>query len=121
MNLFFDDTATTEIYALSLHDALPIFVAYVRSCAVAFARGGVAVNAVVPGVTDTPQLEIDARAAGVSRAAIVERYAADVPLGRVGRPEDVAALTAFLLSEPAAALVGQVLSPNGGTTTATAS
>src|SRR3712207_7002347 len=73
MNLFFDDTATTEIYALSLHDALPIFVAYVRSCAVAFARGGVAVNAVVPGVTDTPQLEIDARAAGVSRAAIVER------------------------------------------------
>jgi NAD(P)-dependent dehydrogenase (short-subunit alcohol dehydrogenase family) len=93
-------------------------VAYVRSCAVAFARGGVAVNAVAPGVTDTPQLEVDARAAGISRAAIAERYAADIPLGRIGRPEDVAALTAFLLSEPAAALVGQVLSPNGGTTSA---
>ena len=93
-------------------------VAYVRSCAVAFARGGVAVNAVAPGVTDTPQLEVDARAAGVRRAEIAERYAADVPLGRIGRPEDVAAVTAFLLSEPAAALVGQVVSPNGGTTTA---
>lgn len=93
-------------------------VAYVRSCAVAFARHGIAVNAVAPGVTDTPQLEVDARAAGVSRAAIAERYARDVPLGRIGRPEDVAAVTAFLLSEPAAALVGQVVSPNGGTTTA---
>jgi NAD(P)-dependent dehydrogenase (short-subunit alcohol dehydrogenase family) len=96
-------------------------VAYVRSCAVAFARGGVAVNALAPGVTDTPQLEVDARAAGISRAAIAERYAADVPLGRIGRPEDVAALTAFLLSEPAAALVGQVLSPNGGTKSAASS
>ncbi len=41
---------------------------------------------------------------------------ADVPLGRIGRPEDIAATVAFLLSAPAGAFVGQVLGPNGGST-----
>ena len=38
------------------------------------------------------------------------------PLGRIGRPEDIAATVAFLLSGPAAAFVGHVLGPNGGST-----
>jgi 3-methyladenine DNA glycosylase/8-oxoguanine DNA glycosylase len=86
----------------------------------ALARHGVAVNAIAPGVTDTPQLEVDAQAAGVSRAEIVERYAEGVPFGRVGRPADIASAAAFLCSEAAAAMVGQVVGPNGGTTTARA-
>jgi NAD(P)-dependent dehydrogenase (short-subunit alcohol dehydrogenase family) len=92
-------------------------VGLVKSAGRALARHGVAVNAIAPGVTDTPQLQVDADAAGVSRAEIVERYAAAVPLGRVNRPEDVAAVAAFLCSEAAIAFVGQVLAPNGGTTT----
>lgn len=77
---------------------------------------GVIVNAVAPGVVDTPQLEVDARAAGVSRAEIVETYAQDIPLRRVGRPEEVAATVGLLADPRMAACVGQVLQVNGGTT-----
>ena len=92
-------------------------VSLVRSAALALAPHGVAVNGVAPGITNTPQLDVDADAAGVSRAEIVERYATDVPLRRVGEPEDIASAVAFLLSTGAEALVGQIIQPNGGTTT----
>lgn len=73
-------------------------------------------NVIAPGVIDTPQLENDARDAGVSAEEIKARYAAETPLGRIGRPEDVAATVAFLAREGSAALVGQIVQPNGGTT-----
>jgi 2-hydroxycyclohexanecarboxyl-CoA dehydrogenase len=77
---------------------------------------GISVNAVAPGIMDTPQLDVDAVDAGVSAEEIRRRYAAESPLGRIGRPEEVAAVVAFLVSERSAALVGQILQPNGGTT-----
>src|SRR5215210_6607002 len=73
-------------------------------------------NVIAPGVIDTPQLENDARDAGVSAEEIKARYAAETPLGRIGRPEDIAACVAFLARKGSAALVGQVVQPNGGTT-----
>jgi 2-hydroxycyclohexanecarboxyl-CoA dehydrogenase len=73
-------------------------------------------NVIAPGVIDTPQLENDARDAGVDLEEIKARYAAETPLKRIGRPEDIAATVAFLAREGATALVGQVLQPNGGTT-----
>jgi NAD(P)-dependent dehydrogenase (short-subunit alcohol dehydrogenase family) len=91
-------------------------IALVKSAARALGPRGVAVNAIAPGITDTPQLQVDADDAGITLAEMVERYAQDVPLGRVGRPEDIAAVVAFLCSESAIALVGQVIQPNGGTT-----
>ena len=91
-------------------------IALVKSAARALGPRGVAVNAIAPGITDTPQLQVDADDAGISLAEMIERYAADVPLGRVGRPEDIAAVVSFLCSDAAIALVGQVLQPNGGTT-----
>jgi NAD(P)-dependent dehydrogenase (short-subunit alcohol dehydrogenase family) len=93
-------------------------ISLVRSAAVALAPHGVAVNAVAPGVTDTPQLDVDAQHLGLSHEAMVARYAEDIPLGRVGRVEDVASTVAFLCSEAAIAFVGQVVQPNGGTTRA---
>jgi len=93
-------------------------ISLVKSAARALGPHGVAVNAVAPGITDTPQLQVDADDAGISLAEMIERYAADIPLGRVGRPEDIAAVVSFLCSEAAIALVGQVLQPNGGTTRA---
>jgi len=91
-------------------------VSLVKSAARALGPNGVAVNAIAPGITDTPQLQVDADDAGISLAEMIERYAADIPLGRVGAPEDIAEVVAFLCSEPAIALVGQVVQPNGGTT-----
>jgi NAD(P)-dependent dehydrogenase (short-subunit alcohol dehydrogenase family) len=91
-------------------------IALVKSAARALGPHGIAVNAIAPGITDTPQLQVDADDAGISLAEMIERYAADIPLGRVGDPADIAEVVAFLCSEPAIALVGQVLQPNGGTT-----
>jgi 2-hydroxycyclohexanecarboxyl-CoA dehydrogenase len=74
------------------------------------------VNAIAPGIMDTPQLDVDAVDAGVSPEEIRRRYAADSPMGRIGRPEEIAALAAFLSTDGAGAFVGQILQPNGGTT-----
>lgn len=73
-------------------------------------------NVIAPGVTDTPQLENDARDAGTLVQEIKERYAAETPLGRIGKTEDIAAVVSFLAHSNSAALVGQVIQPNGGTT-----
>jgi NAD(P)-dependent dehydrogenase (short-subunit alcohol dehydrogenase family) len=91
-------------------------IAFVKSAARALGPHGVAVNAIAPGITDTPQLQVDADDAGIPLAEMIERYAADIPLGRVGAPDEIAEVVSFLCSEPAIALVGQVLQPNGGTT-----
>lgn len=93
-------------------------ISFVKSAARALAPHGVAVNAVAPGIIDTPQLRVDADAAGIPLEAMIEQYARDIPLGRVGRPEEVAEVVAYLCGEAAIALVGQVVQPNGGTTRA---
>ncbi|MBX7451071.1 SDR family oxidoreductase [Mycolicibacterium sp. 3033] len=74
------------------------------------------VNAVAPGVTDTPQLEIDAAAAGVDLATAHARYADAIPLGRIGTADEIAAAVELLADFEVSAVVGQVLSCNGGST-----
>jgi NAD(P)-dependent dehydrogenase (short-subunit alcohol dehydrogenase family) len=91
-------------------------ISMVKSVARAVGARGVSVNAIAPGVTDTPQLDVDALDAGVSHEEIVRRYGEEIPLGRVGLPEEIAATVAFLCSTNAEAFVGQVLHPNGGAT-----
>lgn len=80
------------------------------------APGGVIVNAVAPGVIDTPQLEVDARDAGVSLAEIHRQYAEGIPVGRIGRPEEVADAVAFLADPRVSAIVGQTVQVTGGET-----
>jgi NAD(P)-dependent dehydrogenase (short-subunit alcohol dehydrogenase family) len=77
---------------------------------------GVVVNAVAPGVIDTPQLEVDARDAGVSLAEIHRQYAEGIPVGRIGRPEEVADAVAFLADPRVSAIVGQTVQVTGGET-----
>ncbi len=75
---------------------------------------GVIVNGIAPGVTATPQLEVDAADAGVSLGEIERRYAQGVPLGRIGRPAEIAAAVAFLADPRIGAMAGQILHVNGG-------
>lgn len=74
------------------------------------------VNAVAPGVTDTPQLQVDARAAGVDLRTIHEHYASSIPLGRIGLPDEIAAAVELLSDFTLEAVVGQVISCSGGST-----
>jgi 3-oxoacyl-[acyl-carrier protein] reductase len=76
-----------------------------RSLARELGSRGVTVNCVAPGLIDTPM------SAGAFDAAMIERM---VPLQRMGRPEDVASVVAFLAGDTAGYITGQVLSVNGG-------
>lgn len=77
---------------------------------------GVIVNAVAPGVIDTPQLDVDAEAAGTSREEMVQKYAESIPTRRTGRPDEIADTVSFLADPRMSALVGQVIQVNGGST-----
>lgn len=74
------------------------------------------VNAVAPGVIDTPQLQVDADAAGVGLATVTARYAESIPLGRIGTADEIAAAVLLLSDFEMEAVVGQVISCNGGST-----
>jgi 3-oxoacyl-[acyl-carrier protein] reductase len=83
---------------------------FTRAVAKELAAQGIRVNAVAPGFVDTAASQaIDSPL----RQAQRER----TPLGRFGRPEEIAATVAFLASEDAAFFVGETLSPNGGIVT----
>ena len=91
-------------------------IALVKGLGRELAPEGIIVNAVAPGVTDTPQLQADADAAGIDLVDMHARYAAGIPLGRIGRPDEISAAVELLADFEVAAVVGQVISCNGGST-----
>jgi NAD(P)-dependent dehydrogenase (short-subunit alcohol dehydrogenase family) len=91
-------------------------ISLVKSLGRELAHEHIIVNAVAPGVTDTPQLQVDADAAGVELAVMHQRYAASIPLGRIGSPDEIAAAVELLSDFGLEAVVGQVVSCNGGST-----
>jgi NAD(P)-dependent dehydrogenase (short-subunit alcohol dehydrogenase family) len=92
-------------------------VAMTRSMAVDFAPRGVRVNCVCPGTIDTPMLR-DHMATVVDRDAADRAAARAHPLGRIGRPEEVANAVLFLASDEASFITGVILPVDGGYTMA---
>ncbi|KPV41518.1 short-chain dehydrogenase [Thiohalorhabdus denitrificans] len=80
-----------------------------RSAAATYARDGIRINAVAPGLLRGPATEPMFRSPEAERS-IAEQY----PLGRYGTPADAAAAMAWLLSEEAGWITGQVLAVDGG-------
>ncbi|MFM0016012.1 glucose 1-dehydrogenase [Paraburkholderia sediminicola] len=102
-----EGAAYASVYAGSKHAV----EGFTKSAALEVAASGVRVNAVAPGPTDTGMLD---RFTGTpeNKAAL----ASGVPLGRVGKPADIAAAVLFLASEGAAFVTGQIVTVDGGKT-----
>jgi NAD(P)-dependent dehydrogenase (short-subunit alcohol dehydrogenase family) len=79
-----------------------------RALALDHARAGIRANAISPGITDTPQPR-----GNMSEADIYSR-AGNIPLGRIGAPEDMVEAALFLLSDDASFVTGQDIRVNGG-------
>jgi len=83
-----------------------------------FGADGITVNNVCPGYTLTERLgelaDNLAKGAGGSRDAILNQWAAQIPIGRVATPEEFAALVAFLASERASSINGASIPVDGG-------
>jgi 3-oxoacyl-[acyl-carrier protein] reductase len=86
----------------------------------ALGASGITVNVLAPGVHQTPAFDgfVAARcaASGLDRETALKEIAAEVPLGRIGRPADFGALAAFLASRHAGFVTGTVLLVDGGNT-----
>jgi 3-oxoacyl-[acyl-carrier protein] reductase len=82
-------------------------IALTKVLAKELARRKITVNAVAPGVIQTPML-------GEIKPEVMAEYEKQIPLGRVGRPEDVANAVLFLASEESGYITGQILPITGG-------
>lgn len=113
-----------NISSSSTHSGTPYMAHYVaaksavngltKSLALEYGPAGITVNAVPPGFIDTPMLR-GAEARGL--LGDVQASIDATPVRRIGRPEDIAAACAFLISEEAGYITGQILGVNGGRNT----
>jgi 2-hydroxycyclohexanecarboxyl-CoA dehydrogenase len=90
-------------------------IAMTKTLAREFANKGICLNVVCPGLTETQMLEDFMKGAG-NPEKLREAYRRAIPLGRLGKPEDLPGAVAFFASDDADFITGQVLSVSGGLT-----
>lgn len=113
-----------NISSSSTHSGTPYMSHYVaaksavngltKSLALEYGPAGITVNAVPPGFIDTPMLR---NAESRGRLGDIQATIDATPVRRMGKPEDIAAACAFLISEEAGYITGQILGVNGGRNT----
>ena len=99
--------------AASYNAAKAALISYSKSCARELAPHGIRVNSVAPGSILFPGGSWDRRRRA-DPDAIAEFVKGELPLGRFGRPEEVAAAIVFLASAPASLVIGACLNVDGG-------
>ncbi len=88
-----------------------------KALAIEFAKSGITVNAVCPGYILTPMVEqIDRESNSAKPQAVVDGIAQAIPVGRLGTPEEVGDLVAFLASDDAKYITGTQVVIDGGST-----
>lgn len=115
-----------NISSSSVHGGQPYMAHYVasksgvvgltKSLALEFGPSGITVNTIPPGFIDTPMARRN-EAKGRLGPGGMEEAIARTPVRRAGRPEDIAAACAFLVSDEAGYITGQVIGVNGGRNT----
>jgi 2-hydroxycyclohexanecarboxyl-CoA dehydrogenase len=92
-------------------------IAFSKTLARELARQGITVNVVCPGPTDTPILR-GFLGEGEAGQKVYDALVRAIPMKRVGQPEDIPGIVAFLASDEASFITGQVISVSGGLTMA---
>jgi NAD(P)-dependent dehydrogenase (short-subunit alcohol dehydrogenase family) len=106
-------TPIGSLYTASKHGV----VGLTRSTALEYIHQGIRINAVCPGLVQTPRLERRwAELSPEQRAESRQQLAAAIPIGRFAQPEEVAAAIAWLSSDQSSYIVGQALVIDGGLT-----
>ena len=110
--VLFSSVAALRPRAMQIHysAAKAGVIAMARCCSDAFAPHGVRVNCIAPGLIETEM-------AHVLADDVVERIKKETPLGRLGKPEEIAELACFLLSDRSSFMTGQTVVSSGGRVT----
>lgn len=87
---------------------------FTKTLAVELGRYGVTANCVAPGYVVTDMIVRTAARLGVTTEELIERTVAEIPVGRMGTPDDIAAAVSYFASDEASFVTGQILYVSGG-------
>jgi 3-oxoacyl-[acyl-carrier protein] reductase len=89
-------------------------IGFTKTLALELGKFGVTANAIAPGFVETEMTLASATRQGLDYEEWKSAAARDIPLGRIGKPDDIAAVASFLCRDEAGYVSGQVIYVNGG-------